>query len=206
MKKVLTVLFIGVTMLVNAQQSYSDKMEKAFRLWKTNKSEKASNLFNKIGDEEKDKWVPYYYAGLVKVTDAFALKDEKEINKNLELASISIKEASKISNDNSEILLLKALKQIVLIKKKPSIYAQKSAPIVEQLYQEAMKLAPENPRVLLDYTKWRIHKAKYLKESTEKYKVDLKKSIKLFKNYKPKDIYAPDWGREEAKDLFSQCK
>ena len=58
MKKIITLLTLVFTVCLSAQTPYEKGMEKAFELWKTNKTKEASQLFERIATAEKDNWLP----------------------------------------------------------------------------------------------------------------------------------------------------
>ena len=73
MKKVVLILslvFFGT--IATAQTKYEKGMEKAFSLWKENKSTEAANIFDRISEAEPKEWLPAYYAAQINIIKAYA--------------------------------------------------------------------------------------------------------------------------------------
>ena len=74
MKKITLLLALVFAVNLTAQTQYEKGMNKAFQLWGQQKNTEASQLFERIANAEKDKWLPSYYAGLIEVLGSFANK------------------------------------------------------------------------------------------------------------------------------------
>jgi len=97
------------TTLVNAQGKYEKGMGQAMSLWGAQKTEEASNLFERIGKVEKENWLPYYYVALVNVTSTFQTKDKSKIPVMLQKAQENLNMAMTYSSENPENMVLQAL-------------------------------------------------------------------------------------------------
>ena len=153
-------LLLGAT-IGNAQDRYSQGMEKAFQLWKDQKVVEASNMFERIATAEPDKWLPYYYVSQINTIISFGEKDEEKLGKQLEKAKEFLDVAKAISPDNPELLIQEALINTAWIAFDGATYGMTLSQKNEQLYQKAMELAPNNPRVILSKAEWDMGSARY---------------------------------------------
>ncbi|HAT66809.1 MAG TPA: hypothetical protein DCS66_19835, partial [Flavobacteriaceae bacterium] len=80
-------------------------------------------------------------------------------------------------------------------------------PKINQLYQEAYKLEPENPRAAFGKVEWELGTARWFGQDTKPFCEDLKKAVALFDTYEPKGQYYPSGGGEYARQsLVQNCK
>ncbi|WAC03212.1 hypothetical protein N7U66_06435 [Lacinutrix neustonica] len=122
---------------------YEIGMEKAFALWQENKISDAANVFERIASAETENWLPSYYAAQVLILDAFTkMKDVDALNAQLKRAQDFVNDATAISKQNPEILVMQALLHTVYVASDGAKYGMILASKVSQIYAEALKLAP----------------------------------------------------------------
>ena len=142
-------LIIIVTLLVSgflmAQTNYEKGMQKAFELWGSNKPTEASNMFERIAGAEADNWLPLYYAAQVNITQSFGEKDENVLSAKLKKAQDLINDATTISKDNPEILVLQALLHTAWVAFDGATYGMTLSGKVVELYTKASQIAPNKP-------------------------------------------------------------
>lgn len=207
MKKIILTLVITLsTFFAQAQNQYEQGMNKAFDLWKDNKSAEASAMFERIASVEKNNWLPNYYVALVNTTAAFQVLDNKEkvtalLNKAQENLDIEFAK----NPQNAEILVLQALIYTAWISYDPMNNGMTMSGKVMELYSEAEKLAPDNPRVVFGKAEFEIGGARYFKQDTSAMCAQIEKSITLFSTFKPETIYHPSWGLDRALEQQKQC-
>lgn len=206
MKKLVAfLLFIGVS-FVQAQGRYAQGMDKAFALWKENKIVEASNLFERIATAEPDNWLPYYYVAQVNTFASFGEKDINQLSKKLEKAKEFLDVAKAISPDNPELLIQEALINTAWISFDGATYGMTLSPKNVQLYNQAMALAPNNPRVILSKAEWDMGTARYFGKDTSPYCKDVEKALELFATFNSEIPYYPSWGKERAEQVLATCK
>ena len=83
MQKLVIILVVFVTSLINAQTNYEKGMQKAFELWGNNNPVEASNMFERIANAEPDNWLPPYYAAQINIVNSFGEKDEDKLTAQL---------------------------------------------------------------------------------------------------------------------------
>ncbi|WP_298518379.1 hypothetical protein [uncultured Kordia sp.] len=207
MKKVVLILslvFFGS--IATAQTKYEKGMEKAFSLWKEQKSVEAANLFERIAEATPNEWLPSYYAAQINVINGFAIKDKSKLAQQLEKAQKQIDHATSISPNNPEIMILQAMLYTVWVAYDGATYGMQYAPKVSEIYAKAYAIDKNNPRVVLSKTEWDMGSARYFGKDTAPYCKELERAKTLFEAEKKKDDYSPSWGKERATQLVEDCK
>lgn len=202
-------LFVGMIFAINlgAQSQYEKGMNKAFELWNKGKLTESSNLFERIAKAEKENWIPFYYAAYLEIITSFNEKDEAKLKAKLEKASGHLDTGLLYSKDNAEILIIQALLNTSYIKFDGQKYGMSMTGKNEVLFKKAMKLAPNNPRVILQKAEWDMGTARFFGKPLDPYCKDIEKAIELFNKEKKSDVqYSPSWGKERAEKALRQCK
>ncbi|MDT0540151.1 hypothetical protein [Croceitalea sp. P059] len=206
MKKLIVPLLFLIAGVLNAQDQYAMGMEKAMQLWTEQKTAEASNLFERIAMAESDNWLPYFYVSVVNTTASFGEKDEEKLTQQLEKAKEFIAIAKRISPDNAEILVQEAMINTAWIAFDGATYGMTLSGKNVKLYNEAMKIAPQNPRVLLSKAEWDMGSARYFGKDTTPYCNDIEKALELFATFKSDIPFYPVWGKERAEQVLKECK
>lgn len=207
MKKLLILTVLLISGIGFSQSKYETGMQKAFELWQAEKPWEAANLFERITQAEPEKWLPPYYVAQINVINSFGEKDKTKLTAQLEKAQDFINQAKINSKENPEILILEAQWYTAWIAFDGQQYGMKYSGKVQQLYQNALQLAPNNPRVILSKAEWDIGSATYFKQSVEPYCKDIQKAIELFATFKPEGKFYPTYGEERAQKIFeTNCK
>ena len=190
-----------------SQSKYEQGMEKAFDLWKNNQPWEAANLFERIAQAEPDNWLPPFYVAQINVIYSFSEKDEDKLTAQLKKAQDFLNDAKAISKDNAEILVVQAQLYTAWVVFDGAKYGMTMSPKINQLYQEAYKLEPENPRAAFGKVEWELGTARWFGQDTKPFCEDLKKAVALFDTYEPKGQYYPSGGGEYARQSLAQnCK
>ena len=206
MKQVLLILTLVFATNVNAQTEYENGMNKAFQLWGTQKNSEASQLFEKIANAEKNNWLPPYYAANVLIVEGFSIKDETTLTMKLNKAQQFLDDATAISESNPEIIILQALLNTVYVAFDGQKYGMTLSKKNAQLYAKALKIAPNNPRVILGKAQWDIGGAKFFGQSTKPFCKEIERAVELFKTEKKKGKFHPFGGIDRAKEALKQCE
>lgn len=205
MKKVTLILALIFAVNISAQTQYEKGMSKAFELWGTKKNKEATQLFERISNAEKDNWLPSYYAATVMILEGFAIKEESALTAHLNKAQEFLDKASAISNNNPEIIITQALLNTVYVAFDGQKYGMTLSGKNVQLYEQALQIAPNNPRVVLGKAQWGIGGAKFFGQSTAPFCKEIKRAIALFKKEKKKGKFHPFGGVERAEAALKQC-
>ena len=203
-KLILSIVLLG-TVMVNAQDRYSKGMEKAFELWQNQKVVDASNMFERIATAEPDKWLPYYYVSQINTVISFGEKDEHKLSKQLEKAKEFLDVAKAITPNNPELLIQEALINTAWIAFDGATYGMTLSPKNVQLYQQAMEIDPQNPRVILSKAEWDMGSARYFGKDITPYCKDVERALELFATFKSETPFYPTWGKERAEEVLANC-
>lgn len=220
MQKVLTSLTLLFTIMVMHGQTksisqadgqiptqYEKGMREAFQLWQDNQPWEASNLFERIGKAEPDNWLPPYYVAQINVFNSFGEKDKSKLAELLDKAQDFLNDATAISKDNPELLVLQAQLYTSWIIFDGQHYGMMYSQKVTGLYEKALKIEPENPRTILALAEWNIGASKFFNQPIDLYCKEVQRAIELFANFKTKDEFYPSSGLERAKKvLIENCQ
>ncbi|NQX85618.1 MAG: hypothetical protein HRT67_06905 [Flavobacteriaceae bacterium] len=204
MQKIALFIALYITGVIGAQ-NYEMGMQKAFGLWKDNPTA-ASNLFERIAQVETDNWLPTYYAAQVNILQSFGERDKDKLTAQLNKAQDLINDATPISNNNPEIMVLQALLHTVWVAYDGATYGMTLSPKVGALYTKATQIDPTNPRVILSKAEWDIGSARFFGQDTAPFCKDIEKALELFANFKPASEFHPNWGKERAEQVLKDCK
>ena len=190
-----------------AQTPYENGMNKAFELWDQDKLTEASNLFERIAKVENDNWLPSFYAGYTLVLSAFKIKDETTLKLKLDKATDFLNQASNISPNNPEIMIAQALINTAYISFDGQKYGMTLSSKNAGIYEKALKIAPENPRVILSKAEWDMGLARFFNQSTDPYCKDVQRALKIFETEEePKEKFYPEWGKQRAEQILAKCE
>ena len=181
-------------------------MQKALSLWGEGKSTEASALFERIASAEKTNWLPNYYLAMVNTTDAFNPKNKEKVASLIEKAQDAIDQASVISPNNAEIMVLQAMLYTVILIQDPMTNGMKYSGLAMEQYYKALAIAPNNPRVVFSKAEFEIGGAKWSGADTKPMCEQIAKSIELFANFKPETAFHPNWGLDRANEALKNCK
>ena len=199
------ILVLLITGQVSAQGNYEKGMAKAFELWEAQKPTEAANLFERIANAEQDNWLPTYYAAYINVIYSFGEKDKDILTAKLKKAQDLTNDATAISPNNPEIMLLQALIHTAWIAYDGATYGMTLSGKVMALYNTAESIAPNNPRVVLNKAEWNMGSARYFGQDTKPFCKDVERSLDLFTNFKPESEFHPSWGKERAEEILADC-
>jgi hypothetical protein len=206
MKNLVIIATLLISGFINSQTNYEKGMQEAFDLWKNNNPTEASNMFERIAAAEPDNWLPPYYAAQVNIMRSFGERDEEKLSAQLKKAQDLLNDATAISKENPEILVLQALLHTVWVVYDGATYGMTLSGKVVELYTKASILAPNNPRVKSCKADWDMGGAKYFGQDTTPFCKEIESALELFANFKPVTPFHPNWGKERAEQISKSCK
>jgi len=205
MQKLAIILALLVSGVGTSQTNYEQGMQKAFELWGNNPTE-ALNLFERIAKAEPDNWLPSYYAAQINILSSFGEKDKDKLTAQLSKAQNLINDATAISKDNPEILVLQALLHTAWVAYDGATFGPTLSGKIEVIYAQAEGLAPDNPRVVLNKAEWAMGGARFFGQDTTPYCKDVERALELFANFNPESPFHPKWGKNRAEQILESCK
>ena len=206
MKKSTLIIALLFTVVVTAQSNYQMGMQKAFSLWEQGKMTETSQLFERISKAAPTKWKPTYYAATVQILGSFGLKDEALLKAKLTKAQEFLDVAKSNSENNPEIIITQALLNTAYIAFDGQKYGMTLSGKNSQLYEKALAIAPNNPRVILGYAEWNMGAAKFFGKSTQPYCNEVKRAIVLSKKEEIKEEFYPKFIISKATAVLKGCK
>ncbi|MGB1308297.1 MAG: hypothetical protein ACPG6B_05265 [Oceanihabitans sp.] len=206
MKNRILILALLISGIATAQTKYEAGMRKALQLWETSAIE-ASQLYERIAKAEPDNWLPPYYAAETLIFDAFSkMNDKAAMEAQLNQAQNFLNDATAISKNNPEILVMQAMLHTVYVASDGATYGMTLSPKVLALYAQAEKIDPNNPRVVLNKADWNIGGARYFGQDTTPFCKEVERALELFATFKPETEFHPNWGKERAEEIKASCK
>lgn len=209
MKQVLVIVSMFFAGMVAAQSRYETGMAKGLEQFKTAKTVEdftaASAFFERIGDAEKDKWLPYYYAAYTNYITAW-INQKLDRDKIAEKSNDLITKAEALEPNNSELFCLRQMTATIQMLVDPMSRWQSYGAQATAAIENAIKADPNNPRSY-------YLKGQNLLGTPEAFgggkavaKKLAEKSVELFKTFKPASPLHPDWGKDEADKLLASCQ
>ncbi len=209
--KNIIVLFISLFIISTTAEAQSKKakkykagMIKAFELWEANKASEAVAMFERIGQAEKKKWKPVYYAANVLISESFGAKNKTEAMAMLEKAKTFVKAAHDRSADNSEILTLEGLLYTGYVAMEPQTYAMQYSQKIMTLHSKAVELNPENPRAHANMIEYEMGSARFFKQDLTPFCERMQKILPKF-DAQETDDFAPTYGKERVEHVIQNC-
>ena len=171
-----------------------------------------ANSFERIGDVEKDQWLPYYYAALSRVmtgymisngqNGGFADKTDPEADKAEQL----LIKAESLTKENSEIWCVKKMIATLRMTADPMARYQTYGPAAAEALAKAKQLDSQNPRVYLLEGQDKFYTPEQFGGSKTEAKALFEESIKKQESFKPASSIYPSWGLGQAKYFHAQCQ
>jgi hypothetical protein len=206
MKKIYIGIVFFTVAFTFAQTKLEQGMTKAFQLWREGKNSEASAIFERIAIAEPTTWLPNYYVALVNTTTAFQTKDKEQIRLLLDKAQNALDMELLKTPNNPELIVMQAIIHTAWIVYDPMTNGQKLSGKVMALYDEALNLAPDNPRAVFSKAEFEFGGAKFWGTDTQPICAQIEKSIGLFAKFKPETPFSPNWGLERAQEAMKNCK
>jgi hypothetical protein len=206
MTKIITTIAFFVCSILSAQTQFEQGMAKSLGLWGEGKAQEASDLMERIAAAEKTNWLPNYYVALINTTEALKPSNKANATALVEKAQKAQDEASMISQNNPELLVMQAMIYTAMIVQDPMVNGMKYSPKVMELYTKAKIIAPENPRVVYCKAEFEINSAPWTGADVKKLCQDLQSAIPLFEKFKQETPFHPNWGLGRAQESLKNCK
>lgn len=205
MTKIITAITLFVCSFLTAQAQYEQGMGKALGLWKEGNATEASALFERIASAEKDSWLPNYYVALVNTTEAFNPANKEKVSALLGKAQSALDIEIAKNDSNTELMVVQAMINTAWIVYDPMVNGMKLSGPTTAIYNKALALDPNNPRVVFCKAEFEIGGAKWSGADVKSLCKDVEKSIELFKNYKAEVLFYPNWGLDRAQETLKNC-
>lgn len=208
MKKLLVVLSILFFGTANAQK-FEGAMEKGLLQFKEAKSPEeilaTSAFFERVGEAEKDKWLPYYYAAQTQIIAAW-MNPKSDKDKVAEKVNALILKAELLSPNNSEIYCLKQMTAVMQLTVDAMNRWQTYGAIAAEAIEKAKQADPTNPRPYMLEGQYQLNVPEAFGGGKVVAKKILEKSMSLFETFKPATPFHPIWGKDQAVTSLAACQ
>ena len=211
MKK--TILMVAAILFVSITFGQSEKYMTAMKqniaqsdslMQKGNAAELANN-FNRIGDAEKDKWLPYYYAAYCTITQAFSDQDNSKKDALADKANEYLSKAQTIlGKENSEINVIKSMIATAHMMVDPQSRFMSYGSQSTEFLKKAQTLDPTNPRPVLLEAQNTFYTPETFGGGKNAARPLFEKAQKLFDTFKPETELSPVWGSQNVAYFLSQ--
>jgi len=165
-----------------------------------------SAAFERIGDAEKNQWLPYYYASLSQVIYSFMKNDMSNNDTYAAKAEQLLLKADALQPNNSEISCVKSMIATLRMLVNPQQRWQQYGPVSQQELDNAKKQDPANPRPY-------YLAGQNLRNTPEQFgggcktaKPLLEEAMKKFDAFKPASELSPNWGKSRTEQVLASCK
>lgn len=178
------------------QKAMSQSIEKLFQAKSIPEYVELANQFERISKTEKAEWLPLYYATFAYIMISFQEPETAKKDGYLDQAQKYLDQALAIGANESELHLLQGFLYPSRISIDPMGRGALFAGRMNQSLDKALELNPDNPRVY-------YLRATMTFNMPEAYGGGAAKALPLyltasekFRNFRPKTVLSPDWGKE----------
>ena len=209
--KAITLLLTFISSMTFANDDkYTEQMTKnieaIYKAQAPDQFQQAINAFERIGNAEKTKWEPFYYASFGYLMQATREQDGGKKDQLLDLAATSLDKAKVIKENESEIVALEGFIYMIRLTVDPATRGPKYSGMAMQSFGKALGLNPENPRALVFMAQMQYGTAEFFKSPTTEACATLTKSLEKFASFKTDNPVAPQWGEGLAEEWKEKCK
>jgi hypothetical protein len=208
MRKTILFLVMLVTLAASAQDDkYTQVMKKNIALLDSAKTtDELTSLaatFNRIGDAEKTKWLPYYYAALAQTWIGWnPATTDKDANSAKINAFLAKAEAIEKNSETYAVANMSATQQMLV---DPQNRWSTNGKDAGEALQKGLAADPNNPRLYYLQGMSLFGTPEQFGGGKEKAKPLFEKSVALYKSAQPKPLY-PTWGQDQAVKMLAQCQ
>jgi hypothetical protein len=209
--KTITLLLSFISSITFANDDkYTEQMTKnidaIYKAQAPDQFQQAINAFERIGNAEKTKWEPFYYASFGYLMQATREHDGGKKDQFLDLATTSLDKAKVIKENESEIVALEGFIYMIRLTADPATRGPQYSGMAMQSFGKAIGLNPENPRALALMAQMQYGTAEFFKSPTTEACATLSMSLEKFATFKADNPLAPQWGKGMAEEMKEKCK
>lgn len=209
MKHVLIIVSVFFATMAIGQTKYEAGMVRGLEQLKDAKTSgemtATSAFFERIGDAEKDKWLPYYYAAYANYMTGW-MNPKADKDKVGEKSKELITKAEVLEPENSELYCMKQMVAILQMTVDPMTRWQSYGAEAREDIEKAIKADPTNPRIYYLNGQTLMNTPEAFGGGKGVAKKLFEKALDLYKTFKPASALHPDWGKEQTEKLLAACQ
>ena len=165
-----------------------------------------ANQFQRIAENETTEWIPAYYAAFCTTLYSFGEKDKAKVDPVLDQAQTMIDKALKLKSSESEIWVLQGMLYQARIMVDPMTRGQKFFMQANEAFDKAESLNAENPRIYYLKGQNLMNMPAMFGGGKEAAKPMFLKAGEKFLSFKPAEMFAPNWGKEQNAQSLKACQ
>jgi hypothetical protein len=165
-----------------------------------------ANQFQRIAENETTEWIPVYYAAFCTTLYSFGEKDKAKVDPLLDQAQTMIDKAFKLKPAESEIWVLQGMLYQARIMVDPMTRGQNFSMKANEAFEKAESLNADNPRIYYLRGQNMMNMPKMFGGGKEAAKPLFQKASEKFLSFKPADMFAPNWGKEQNAQSLKSCE
>ncbi|CAN5125008.1 hypothetical protein BH20BAC1_BH20BAC1_06750 [soil metagenome] len=213
MKKVIILLFAAC--LTQASIAQSEKYQAAMlqniskldSIVVNNNAQELANNFTRIGDAEKNQWLPYYYASYATILQALMTQDYSKNDALADNARELLDKAEAVyGKDNSETNVIRSMIATAHMMVDPQNRYSNYGPSISSYIEKSKTQDPANPRPVLLLAQNTFYTPESFGGGKEAAKDYFTSADTLYKNFKPETELSPTWGGQSLEYFLSQYK
>ncbi|MDP1762246.1 MAG: hypothetical protein Q8L07_00070 [Sediminibacterium sp.] len=209
MKQLLVIISMFFFGMVAAQSKYEGAMAKGLEQLQAVKTAEdmsmAAAFFERVGDAEKDKWLPYYYAAYANHLTGW-MNPKADKDKVAEKSKDLIAKAEVLEQNNSEIFCLRQMVAIQQMTVDPMARWQTYGAEANNALENATRADPNNPRIYYLNGQTLMNTPEAFGGGKAVAKKLFEKAVELYKTFTPASSFHPGWGKEDAEKLLAACQ
>jgi hypothetical protein len=203
MKTIITSFILFLSLGLHAQTGYEKVMQKGLELMASD-LQAASQQFERVAKAESENWLPPYYAALCNINGFWGQNSKEQTLFYMNKAQEFINDAELLSDNNPEIMVLQGMLNTCWIQY-DSTYGMKLSGPTTALYDKAISMSPENPRVISNRARWLMGSAQFFGKDITPYCGEIDKAIVLFEK-ETTTGFDPNWGKSGALNAKKGCE
>ena len=211
MKTQLSAMLLLFVMTANAQDA---KFESAIKknldqMENTRSTEEwnaLTNSFERIAEAEPKQWLAQYYAGMSNILTGMRVESADKKDEYYDKALSYVNKADELSENNSEIYVLKSWVLGMKISVDPMNRGRELGAEASMLTSRAKELDETNPRAYYLMGQSAMYTPEQFGGGKSKAMPLLETSLEKFKSFKPSSPIMPNWGEKQAMAALEQCK
>ncbi len=190
----------------NYEKAMKDALDKLNQAASVDEMQMIANQFDRIGEVEKDNWLPYYHAAYARVMIAAMEQDIPKKDAYLDAAQLNLDALEKMEHDAVERMALHGFLIMIRMSVDPSRgmeLGQQCAMIVHQAYE----MNKQNPRAVLMLAQFNFGSANYMGEDTSEPCAMFDSVLQLLDQPQTDSSanFLPNWGKDMAIGMKQQC-
>ncbi len=187
------------------EKTMKESIEKLYRAKKTSEYQNITNKFELIANNEKDEWLPLYYATFSRILMNYLEQDDDKKDAILDKAQKTLDKALKLNEKEDELLVLQGMLYQARISVSPMARGYKYSSLSNNSLGNAKNIDEENPRIYYLEGMNALNMPKMFGGGKEKALPYFKKGKEKYDKFTPENKLMPNWGKTSNEKKFEFC-